>query len=87
MRTTIELPDELLAKVEACANAQGISPERFMKEAVEQRLTQEDRPIRKPLPVIVGNADSPAIGVLTAEQIEDAAFGPVEDYIRIARGK
>ena len=79
MRTTIELPDELLTKAKSRAAASGISLRRFFTEAVERKL-EEQKPgpvkkkVRRPPPQL-GNKNSPPIGVLTAEQIDEAMFG------------
>lgn len=73
MRTTIELPDELLIKAKRKAAESGVSLRQFFIEAVEQKLTPTKK-TRRPPPTI-GSADSSRIGVLTAEQIDEAMFG------------
>ena len=74
MRTTIELPDELLIRAKARAGAAGISLKEFFIEAVEEKLAPEKKRVRRPPPVI-GRADAPRIGLLTPEQIDAAMLG------------
>ena len=74
MRTTIELPDELLAQAKSMAALRGISLKTFFIQAVEQRLAPERAKARRDPPVIDTPGARP-IGVLTAEQIDEAMFG------------
>lgn len=74
MRTTIELPDELLAQAKIRAAVGGISLKQFFIQAIEQKLTPEKPKVRRPPPVI-GSPNSRPIGVLTPEQIDEAMFG------------
>ena len=74
MRTTIELSDELLSKAKAHAALAGISLKEFFTEAIEQKLQPEKKKTRRPPPAI-GSEDATPIGVLTAEQIDEAMFG------------
>jgi len=74
MRTTIELPDELLRRAKSRASLAGITLREFFIEAVEQKLTPEKKKTRRPPPVI-GSAGAPRIGILTPEQIDEAMFG------------
>jgi hypothetical protein len=74
MRTTIELPDELLAQARSVAALGGISLKAFFIQAVEQRLAPEKAKMRRNPPVI-GTLGARPIGVLTAEQIDEAMFG------------
>ena len=74
MRTTIELPDELLTQARNRAAMAGISLKEFFIQAIEQRLEVKKKKTRRPPPVI-GSADAPRIGVLTAEQMDEAMFG------------
>ena len=74
MRTTVELPDELLARARSRAAAAGISLKQFFIEAVRQKLAPETRKVRRPPPAI-GSPDAPRIGLLTPEQIDEAMFG------------
>jgi len=79
MRTTIELPDELLKRAKSKAALDGISLKDFFISAVEEKLTPTPEKRRLDIPVIC--TGSPVIRDLTPEQIEDAAFGPVDDYL------
>jgi hypothetical protein len=74
VRTTIELPDELMMRAKRRASALGISLHKFIIEAVERRLELDKTKVRK-LPPLFGDKNLPKIGVLTAEQIEKAVFG------------
>jgi hypothetical protein len=74
MRTTIELPDELLICAKNRAASAGISLKEFFVQAIQQKLAPEKKKIRRPPPA-VGSADAPRIGVLTPEQIDEAMFG------------
>jgi hypothetical protein len=73
MRTTIELPDELLICAKNRAALTGISLKEFFVQAIQQKLTPEKKKIRRPPPAI-GSADAPRIGVLTPEQTDEAMF-------------
>jgi len=74
MRTTIELPDELLTCAKSRAASAGISLREFFIQAVQQKLAIEKKKSRLPPPVI-GSADAHRIGVLTPEQMDEAMFG------------
>jgi hypothetical protein len=74
MRTTIEIPDELLVQAKSRAALAGISLREFFIEAVEQRLARANKKIRRDPPVI-GGPKARRIGVLTREQIDEAMFG------------
>ena len=79
MRTTIEIPDELLTKAKSRAASSGISLRTFFTEAIKRKLEErkpepEKKKVRRPPPQF-GSKDSPPIGVLTAEQIDEALFG------------
>ena len=74
MRTTIELPDELLISAKNRATMAGISLKEFFVQAIQQKLAPEKKKIRRPPPAI-GSADAPRIGILTPEQIDEAMFG------------
>ena len=74
MRTTIELPDELLALARNSAAVNGISLRQFFIEAVQSRLAPEKRKVRKAPPAI-GDAHAPRTTALTREQIDEAMFG------------
>jgi hypothetical protein len=74
MRTTIELPDELLAKAKSRAAIRGVSLKQFFIEAIEQTLVPDKAKVRRRPPAI-GNPRSRRIGILTSEQIDEAIFG------------
>jgi hypothetical protein len=74
MRTTVELPDELLARAKNRAASEGVSLKELFIEAIEMKLARQSRKTRRTPPEI-GSADAPRIGVLTAEQIDEALFG------------
>jgi len=50
MRTTIELPDELLARIKSNAALSGVSLKEFFIEAVEQKLAPRQAKTRRPRP-------------------------------------
>ena len=74
MRTTIELPDNLLKQAKSRAAVAGVSLRQFFVEAIELKLTPESGKARRTPPVI-GGPNAPRLGVLTAEQIDEAMFG------------
>jgi hypothetical protein len=74
MRTTVELPDELLALAKSSAALNGISLRQFFIEAVQSRLAPEKRKLRKAPPAI-GDARAPRMTTLTREQVDEAMFG------------
>ena len=74
MRTTVELPDELLLLAKSEAALKGISLRQFFIEAVRHKLTPEKRKIRKAPPAI-GDAHASRMTTLTREQIDEAMFG------------
>jgi len=74
MRTTIELPDELLTRAKSRAALNGISLKEFFIQAIKHKLLPEKRKARRPPPAI-GSPDAPRIGVLTPEQMDEAMFG------------
>jgi len=74
MRTTVELPDELLAEAKSSAALNGISLRQFFIEAVQSRLAPGKRKLRKPPPAI-GDAHAPRMTTPTREQIDEAMFG------------
>jgi hypothetical protein len=73
MRTTVELPDELLAKAKSQAALKGVSLKQFFIQAIEQKLAPENAKVRRAPPAI-GSARGRRIGVLTREQIGEAMF-------------
>ena len=74
MRTTIELPDELLTQAKSAAALKGISLRQFFMEAVQSRLAPEKRRVRR-APPSIGDAGAPRLASLTREQIDEAMFG------------
>jgi len=74
MRTTIELPDELLALAKSNAALNGISLRQFFIEAVKSRLAPDRRKLRKAPPAI-GDDHAPRMTILTRKQIDEAMFG------------
>jgi hypothetical protein len=74
MRTTIELPDDLLTHAKRRAALEGISLKEFFIEAIEQKLAPPKIRVRRPPPAI-GDARGPRLAALTREQIDEAMFG------------
>jgi hypothetical protein len=74
MRTTIELPDDLLSQAKIAATLNGISLKQFFIEAVRNRIEPEKRKVRKDPPMIGGNHYGPRTKA-TREQIDEAMFG------------
>ena len=74
MRTTVELPDDLLKRAKSRAAADGISLREFFIGAVERQLAPAKVKTRRPPPTI-GDPNGPRIGLLTREQIDEAMFG------------
>ena len=74
MRTTIEPPDQLVARAKSQAALEGMSLKEFFTHAVERQLEGGKKKVRRPPPVI-GRADGPCLRLLTRKQIDDALFG------------
>jgi hypothetical protein len=74
MRTTIELPDKLLARAKSQAALQKISLKKFFIQAIECRLAPQNTKVRRPAPTI-GNTKALSITVLTPEQVDEEIFG------------
>jgi hypothetical protein len=74
MRTTVELPDELLIRAKVRASVSGVSLKQFFIEAIERSLEPAGRKARRAPPAI-GSRNARSIGVLTAKQIDEAMFG------------
>ena len=74
MRTTVELPDDLLTRAKVRASASGVSLKQFFIQALEQSLEPASRKVRRAPPAI-GSRNGRPIGVLTAKQIDEAMFG------------
>jgi hypothetical protein len=75
MRTTVELPDELLTRAKLRATSSGISLRQFFVEAVEQKLTVETKKKIRRDPPTIGSPDGPPIRAVTREEIDEALFG------------
>ena len=73
MRTTIELPDDLLSQAKIHAAQNGISLKELFIDAISRRLTSETTKTRRTLPIL-GGPGSPRISILTPEQIDEAMF-------------
>lgn len=74
MRTTIELPDALLAQAKVRAAQRGVSLRNFFIEAVGKAVAPEKPKVRRPPPTVPGPRN-PRLGLLTREQIDEAMFG------------
>ena len=70
MRTTIELPDELLRRAKSSAALSGLSLKEFFVRAIERQLS-ENRKVRREPPTV----DGPKMSLLTPEEIDEAMFG------------
>jgi hypothetical protein len=73
MRTTVELPDDLLNRAKSRAALSGVSLKEFFIKAIEQRLAPRNPKTRRSPPA-VGNPKGRRIRVLTPEQIDQAMF-------------
>ena len=71
MRTTVELPDDLLEKARQKAHETGLSLKQFFVSAVEQKLAGAKKARRNP-PVVEGPI---GMGLVTREEIDEAMFG------------
>lgn len=71
MRTTIELPDELMMRAKIRAVEEGISLREFFISAAEQRLMPiEGKKTRRELPIIIKGGP---VRDATAEELAEAA--------------
>lgn len=86
MSTTIELPEELLARAQAEAAACSISLPELVVQALEKRLGDPGTPKgRGPLPVIyIADPNAPINRLLSREEIEESMF-PIEHWIDSSR--
>lgn len=78
MRTTVELPDELLHQAKVKAALDGVSLRQFFIQAVSRNLTPPKAKIRRLPPMIgghIGEESVPRTAALTREQIDEAMFG------------
>ena len=71
MRTTIELPDELLEKARQQAAESGITLKELFISALERRLTTTPK-VRRPPPTVDGPV---GMSLLRSEEIDEAMFG------------
>ena len=74
MRTTIELPDELLMRAKSSAAVAGVSLKELFIEALEQRL-KSSAAKRRLSPPVIGKSTDPVVRSLTREQSDEAMFG------------
>lgn len=74
MRTTIEFPDDLLAKAKTHAALSGTTLRELLIEAVQEKLNPRTKKTRRSPPEI-GSEDAPIIRTLTAKDIDEALFG------------
>jgi hypothetical protein len=68
VRTTIDLPDNLVQRAKSLAVAAGVTLDQFLAEAVKLGLACGTPPL-------IGGPGAPRLGVLTAERIDEAMFG------------
>ena len=73
MRTTIELPDDLLKRAKSRAAISGVSLRQFFITAIEHELNPPPIKTRRELPVIGGKG--PKMKDLTREQLDEIFFG------------
>ncbi|MFN7936973.1 MAG: hypothetical protein U0R19_26865 [Bryobacteraceae bacterium] len=74
MRTTVELPDDLLRRAKSAAALAGLSLREFFLEAVQLRLDAgRPKKVRRPPPGI-GKRGLPAVNA-SREQVDEAMFG------------
>jgi len=77
MRTTIELPDELLARAKSRAALERKSLKEFFIAAVEDKLSPPVKKVRRDPPVI--STGGHPVPDLTSAQIEEILFGQDRD--------
>jgi hypothetical protein len=80
MRTTIELPDELLARAKSRAALSHMSLKEFFIQAVEQKLAPAALKKVRHAPNVISTG-GPPIPDLTPHQIEEALFGPIDEFL------
>ncbi|MBL8228171.1 MAG: hypothetical protein JNL98_06825 [Bryobacterales bacterium] len=69
MRTTIELPDEVMARAKTEAAGSGITLKEFFLQAIVLKLTPPR--VRRDPPTV----DGPRLGLLRPEEIENVLAG------------
>jgi len=74
MRTTVELPDDLLTQAKSAAALEGIALRQFFVQAIRYRLAPEKRKVRRAPPGI-GDVNAPRMAPVSREQIDEAMFG------------
>jgi hypothetical protein len=74
MRTTVEIPDEVLREAKSRAALSGITLKQFFVLSIRESLAKTPRKSRVEPPV-VGDASGKPIGVLTPEEMDEAMFG------------
>jgi len=71
MRTTVDLPEELLRRVKAAAALNGVPLRAFMANLLEKALATSDKPKRKglhrPVPVTLPKTGRPIPAMTNAE--------------------
>jgi hypothetical protein len=78
MRTTIEVPDELMTRAKVRAAQEGITLKQLFTSAIEQRLAPgEKKKVRRPPPVIITGGP---VRDATREEIAEA-MSPIEHII------
>lgn len=75
MRTTIELPDEILNRAKVRAAEANITLRQLFVKALESHLDQRPQKTRKAPPLIRGKRTAPAVRLLTPEEVDEAMFG------------
>ncbi len=74
MRTTIEVPDDLLKRAKAEAAISGRSLKNLFIDALEEKLSKQ-MPKARRRPPLFGSPDAKPVDVLTPEQVDEAMFG------------
>jgi hypothetical protein len=76
MRTTIEVPDEVLREAKSRAAISGVTLKQFFILSIQESLAKGGhRKVRKDPPVL-GDADAkPPLKVLNPEEMDDALWG------------
>ncbi|MBM3495427.1 MAG: hypothetical protein FJX72_14060 [Armatimonadetes bacterium] len=79
MRTTIDLPDDLLRRAQASAARRGIKLKHLVTQCVERGLEMDAEPTRaygheRPLPALVPPTDTP-VRAMTSREVEDLLLG------------
>ena len=78
MRTTIEMPDDLLSRAKSAAALSRISLRAFFIEAVEEKLTAtiSSKPVKvRKAPPAIGGLDGATISPVSRELLDEAMFG------------